>query len=459
MKRIYICSFILSTLLMSGCSSSFLEQEPPLNISESDIYSSAERMEATLLGLYANLKNTSSESFMGGKTYLVFDNRGDDIINTSSNLSTLYDSYMMNVNSTSTENTTTWTNAYTTINKVNVFLEGIETGKEELGDKYEQFKAEAKFVRALSFYYLNNLYSQPFVLDADAKSVPLRLAAETGVDNNNMPRSTVKQVYEQILDDLKDYSALPDGEVSEAGVTRATKGAANMLRMRVYMAMNEWNNAINAGKEVTGYSLVQDVSALFATPYYTQETIFSLPMATNNTPNTQQGLAEYYTNDKIIVIDTSNGIMSETNYSLDSDKRTAFKDENDRLTKFTDVRTKLDWVPIFRFAETLLNFAECYANIAGGEAQAKSYLKEVRHRSISASADPLDIDALSGDALKQAIYNERRLEFIGEGMRGIDILRRGENFVKGNKITTPQNSGYTWPIPQAETLINADINK
>ena len=226
---------------------------------------------------------------------------------------------MMNVNSTSTENTTTWTNAYTTINKVNVFLEGIETGKEELGDKYEQFKAEAKFVRALSFYYLNNLYSQPFVLDADAKSVPLRLAAETGVDNNNMPRSTVKQVYEQILDDLKDYSALPDGEVSEAGVTRATKGAANMLRMRVYMAMNEWNNAINAGKEVTGYSLVQDVSALFATPYYTQETIFSLPMATNNTPNTQQGLAEYYTNDKIIVIDTSNGIMSETNYSLDSD--------------------------------------------------------------------------------------------------------------------------------------------
>lgn len=121
MKRIYICSFILSTLLMSGCSSSFLEQEPPLNISESDIYSSAERMEATLLGLYANLKNTSSESFMGGKTYLVFDNRGDDIINTSSNLSTLYDSYMMNVNSTSTENTTTWTNAYTTINKVNVF--------------------------------------------------------------------------------------------------------------------------------------------------------------------------------------------------------------------------------------------------------------------------------------------------------------------------------------------------
>lgn len=459
MKRIYICSFVLSTLLMGGCSSSFLDQEPPLNISEGDIYNSAERMEATLLGLYANLKNTTGESFMGGKTYLVFDNRGDDIINTSSNLNTLSDSYAMNINATSTENTTTWTNAYATINKANVFLEGIEGSKEILGDKYEQFKAEAKFVRAISYYYLNNLYSQPFVLEPDAKSVPLRLIAEKDVTNNNMPRSTVKQVYDQILDDLKDYSNLPDGSVSETGVTRATKGAANMLRMRVYMALNEWNEAVKAGEEVKGYSLVGDVAALYAAPYYTQESIFSLPMSTNNTPNTQQGLAEYYTDDKIIIIDTSNGIMSKPNYSLNIDKRMQFKDASKRLTKFTDVRTKLDWIPIFRYAETLLNFAECYANIAGGEAKAKDYLKQVRHRSIDASADPLDIDALSGDDLKTAIYNERRLEFIGEGMRSIDILRRGEDFIKGDKVTTPQSSGYIWPIPQIETLINVDLNK
>ena len=71
----------------------------------------------------------------------------------------------------------------------------------------------------------------------------------------------------------------------------------------------------------------------------------------------------------------------------------------------------------------------------------------------------MDIDALSGDDLKTAIYNERRLEFIGEGMRSIDILRRGEDFIKGDKVTTPQSSGYIWPIPQIETLINVDLNK
>jgi len=458
-KKYYIYSFTLSIILMSGCSSSFLDQEPPLKIGEGDIYGSAARMESTLLGLYANLKNTSTESFMGGKTYLVFDNRGDDIINTSSNLSTLYDTYLMNVNSVSTENTTTWTNAYATINKVNVFLEGIESGKAILGDKYEQFKAEAQFVRAISYYYLCNLYSQPYVLNPDAKSVPLRLTAQKDATNNNMPRSTIKQVYGQIIEDLKNYAALPDGTISETGVTRATKGAANMLRMRVYMAMGDWNSAISAGKEVKGYSLLSNVKSIFSTPYFTQESIFSLPMATNNTPNTQQGLAEYYTDDKIIVVDVTSGVMSKSNYSLAIDKRVNFKDSSKRLTKFTDVKTKLDWVPIFRYAETLLNFAECYANIADGENQAREYLKDVRHRSIVAEQDPLDIDGLSGSALKEAIYNERRLEFIGEGIRGIDILRRGENFIKGNKTVTPQSNGYIWPIPQTELLINADINK
>lgn len=459
MKKYTIYSFLLLALFVSGCSSSFLDQDPPLDISEGDIFSSKKRIEFTLLGLYGTLKNTTRESFMGGKTYLAFDHRGDDIINTSDNLSTLYETYMMNINSASTENTTTWTNAYWTINNANVFLEGIDGAKEVVGDDYEQFKAEAKFVRALCYYYLNNLYSQPYSLDPNAKSVPLRLTAQKGMDDNNKPRSTIKAVYEQILDDLKEYNSLPDGELSETGVSRATKGAANMLRMRVYMAMENWSEAITAGELVTGYSLVDNVASLFKTPYYTTETIFSLPMATNNTPNTQQGLAEYYTNEKIVIVDDVNGIMSKPYYSLAADSRSAFKDAKKRLVKFTDVATKLDWVPIFRYAETLLDLAECYANTTGGENKAKELLKQVRHRSLPEDSDPLDIDALSGDALKEAIYDERRLEFIGEGMRGIDIIRRGESFIQGTKTTSPQNSGYIWPIPQAEQLINKDLNK
>jgi len=414
MKKIILFSTLCASLFLGSCSSSFLDQEPPLYVNENDIFTSPTRIEATLNGLYAAIKNTGTKSLMGGKSYLVFDNRGDDVINISNNLVTLFNTYNMNVGITDAENADTWTYAYLGINKVNTFLQS--------------------------------------------------LTAEAGTENNNMPRSTVKQIYEHILSDLENISALDTEVNTYTGVTHATQAAANMLKMRVYMAMNEWDKAIAAGELVTGYSLPEDVTLIYKAPYFSQESIFSLPMADTNIPNTQQSLAEYYYDGKIMLIDTKSGIMSKPDYSLATDKRIiAFKGGKDLLMKFTDAKTKLQWVPIFRYAETLLDLAECYANKAGGEATAKSLLKQVRGRSVDAATDPLNIDNLSGDALKEAIYNEKRLEFIGEGIRGIDIMRRGEHFIKVGENETinvgPSDEKYTWPIPQVELLLNKDINK
>ena len=130
--------------------------------------------------------------------------------------------------------------------------------------------------------------------------------------------------------------------------------------------------------------------------------------------------------------------------------------------KFADNASKQDWLPLIRFAETKLNLAECYANKADGTAQAKANLKDVRRRSISAADDVIDLDALSGGNLTSAIYNERRLEFICEGIRGIDIIRRGESFVKKNSVVDlnidPTNSYYIWPITNTEKQFNKTLN-
>lgn len=115
----------------------------------------------------------------------------------------------------------------------------------------------------MAYYYLNNLYPTPYSVNPDAKSVPLRLTAEAGTENNNMPRSTVKQIYDHILSDLENISALNTEVNTYAGVTHATQAAANMLKMRVYMAMNEWDKAIAAGELVTGYSLPEDVTLIY----------------------------------------------------------------------------------------------------------------------------------------------------------------------------------------------------
>ena len=74
-----------------------------------------------------------------------------------------------------------------------------------------------------------------------------------------------------------------------------------------------------------------------------------------------------------------------------------------------------------------------------------------------------DRNHIKDEELKEAIYNEKRLEFIGEGIRGIDIMRRGEHFIKVGENETinvgPSDEKYTWPIPQVELLLNKDINK
>ena len=466
MKKTYFISIIfLATLLFSGCRESFLNQEVPLVTTEELIYTNGDQTLMALQGLYSTLKGVyttdkgTEGDFMGGKTYVAFDNRGDDIKNLDPNLVTLYATYQMQVGISYQENEATWYQAYLTINRVNVFLQSIEDFKtaDVIGEAVaNQYVAEAKFIRAMTYYYLLNLYATPYVVNKDAMAFPLRLTAIKGSGNNNCASAKVSGVYASILDDLADANiqALPSAGNSFDAVTRATQGAAYMLRMRVYMAMAQWQDALNDGLKVTGYELAGNVTAQFASPYYTKETIFALPQSTNDKPNTQKSPTEYYRTGTICVIDKDYGVMSLPAYSLDKDQREIAFDDNGRLAKW-DQSDKLQWIPIFRFAETKLNLAECYAML-NNTANARTQLNDVRSRSIATADDILDVTTLSGADLLNAITNEKRLEFLGEGLRGIEIMRKGEHFIKqGIGVdVAPGGNGYTWPVPQSERVLN-----
>ncbi len=92
-----------------------------------------------------------------------------------------------------------------------------------------------------------------------------------------------------------------------------------------------------------------------------------------------------------------------------------------------------DWIEL-RYAEVLLNFAEA-ANETGNAAEALTVLKDIRNR---AGIEPGLSDlyglaaGMSRDQLRDAIYNERRIEFIFEGKRFNDLRRtRRLNVVDG----------------------------
>ena len=471
MKHIFkLFAVLVLVISTSACSKDFINRDKPLSMTESLIYSDADYIKSALLGCYSTFKS-SNPSFMAGLAYVVFDSRGDDIVNVS-NPTTMQHTYEMKVLDTEQENGRIWNYAYYTINTCNIFLDNLEKYEAEavLGAAtYAQYVAEAKFIRAYSYYVLANLYSLPYSINPSAKAVPLRLTGLVSGGNNDCPRATISQVYEQILADCVPAD-LPDAPGTRDGVTRASAAAAHMLRMRIYMAMEDWDKAIAEGNAVTGYSLSEDITDLYGKDTYeSKELIFALPMSTQDKPNTQMSAAEYYAQSSSVCwLDLEGGIMSKPGYFLAKDQRisklvTEADGNGYRYSKkFADNASKQDWLPLIRFAETKLNLAECYANKADGTAQAKANLKDVRRRSISAADDVIDLDALSGGNLTSAIYNERRLEFICEGIRGIDIIRRGESFVKKNSVVDlnidPTNSYYIWPITNTEKQFNKTLN-
>lgn len=116
----------------------------------------------------------------------------------------------------------------------------------------------------------------------------------------------------------------------------------------------------------------------------------------------------------------------------------------------------INW-PIMRMSDVILMLSEVYAE-KGDEAKAKTELTKVRSRAF-AVADRAEkvtnyINALTGSALKEAIQQERKLEFAGEGYRRYDLIRTGKFPEKIKNVRDQQiamvnglkaNGYYTFP--------------
>lgn len=89
----------------------------------------------------------------------------------------------------------------------------------------------------------------------------------------------------------------------------------------------------------------------------------------------------------------------------------------------------MDWVEL-RFAEVIMNYAECASNI-GNIAEAKDLVKLIRIRAgIVPGTKNYGLDLASSTLeMNDLILNERNIEFAFEGKRGYD-LRRTRNFHK-----------------------------
>ncbi|MDQ0110069.1 hypothetical protein J2T02_005217 [Chitinophaga terrae (ex Kim and Jung 2007)] len=103
-----------------------------------------------------------------------------------------------------------------------------------------------------------------------------------------------------------------------------------------------------------------------------------------------------------------------------------------------------------RFAEVLLLAAEAYnRSSTPNDAKAQTYLNRVRQRAFKDNQHNI---TLTGSALTNAIWNERRLELAMEGDRFFDLVRTGKAASVLPKFQA--NKHELFPIPQQEVEIS-----
>ncbi|WP_443945151.1 RagB/SusD family nutrient uptake outer membrane protein [Pedobacter sp. AW1-32] len=466
---------------ISSCKKDFLTAAPELSLSDANDYESPARIEALVNGLYTSAKNGA---LYGGRYQIYNDIRAEEFINRTSNNVTGYNVYQGTTTSTDTYVNNFWTQGYLTINRVNIFLKGLDANQSVLTPAlYANYSAEAKFIRALTYFGLVQIFAKPYVSDAGAsRGLPLRLTAEQSSANNELRSSSVAQIYAQILQDLNDAeTGLPDTYgTALLRTTRAHKNTAIALKTRVYLTMGNYAQVITEGNKIvpsvapftntarTAHALQANIASVFATPFTTSESIFSFPFADTNAPGTQNQFGYYYNvgNLEFYLNQTGTGIYVDpiwpstdarksaltANYALSATNTVRI------LSKYSATSPYLDYAPMIRYSEVLLNVAEAEALASGGNlVRSRALLDAVRKRSDAS----YNFGTLAtGTELAATILKERRIELLGEGFRYNDLARKATplpSFGAGSAIPVA-DARYTFPIPLNEVNYNPAVN-
>ena len=210
----------------------------------------------------------------------------------------LYD-YSRNIAGTTTEYT--WELGYRVIGNCNKIIEIVQGLGTESSREQTIMMGENYYLRALSYFLLVNEFAQPYSNNPTQNpGLPLKLTS----DPNDLPqsRSTVAEIYEQVVKDLKDaitYLTLQQGETPKSNIS-ATKEAAEALLARVYLYMENWDGAWEmANNVITSGRFELERGNRFATysqfvPEDNKETIFAVRRTLDKDDNGYERMGSMY---------------------------------------------------------------------------------------------------------------------------------------------------------------------
>ena len=474
-KRKFIMKFKITSILLAGvfltssCRKELLNPVPQTQISDAVAFSTPERTLAAVNGVYAGAK---VGQIYGGRYFNYQDARGEEFINETANGVTQLSTWNFTVTPTTNEVQNFWGAAYAAINRANVVIEGVDASPVSDALK-NQYKAEARFIRALLYHSLVTIYARPYWDGSGSKpGVVLYTEAQVSSGDNQKQRSTVAEVYDLIISDLDFAEAnLPLTHGSAAlNVTRAHRNTAIALKTRVYLYKGDYAKVITEGNKLApqavapfsttsgvSHQLISNIALAFGSNGQTAENILSFPFTANDLPGTQNSLNQYYSpssaggNGDYSLNTGATGIVSNAGWTA-TDARRAFNQTTSGKLWLRKWTANTDYTPAIRYAEVLLNLAEALARTTALDPKAIALLNAVRQRSDAATV----LVPATGQQLIDMILTERRIELLGEGFRSRDLLRLNMTIpAKGTApAIAPNSPQYIWPVPQSELNVN-----
>jgi len=388
-----------------------------------------------------------------------------------------------------------WNVGYEGINRANYLItykDQNPSGETIEFDGKDQMYGEVYFLRAYYYFSLVKTYGDLVVFTH-------RLTVS---DFGNLQRSPKADAYAQIEQDLNTAIGLLSPVNEQSG--RANKYAAQALLGKVLLYQNKFDEAASMLENVINgpYILVNNFDSMFlkegengaesifevqysnGSPFYNwggatrgqgnyavqQCGVRSLigsadmPYATgwSTTLPTQDLYDAYETGDQrreatlfdIEAYKVNNPSLNIT-YQVAPYKNTGFYNKKYLPRKGqTSGQVELNYENnhrIIRLADVLLMAAEANNRAStSNDTKAQEYLNRVRAR---AFGDDFHAIAATGDALKIAIWKERRLELAMEGDRFFDLVRTGQAASELSGFVVGKNEVF--PIPQDEIDISS----
>lgn len=364
-------------------------------------------------------------------------------------------------------------------NQVLALIDDVEFDTESKNN----LKGQALFLRAYAYFELARYFG----------SVPLHLTPVPNREEAALPLAPEEEIYAQIIKDAEEaISLLPPKSEQEAG--RATSGAARTLLANVHIVQKKWAEAEQLLREVVNnneYALIPDYADVFSASTgnkNNEESIFEVQFQEGSAGLNGNFLYQFMprpmlAEEVVTITGTSNPQpLDEEGDNIPTPDIIAAYEEGDEREDVSIGYIKLsgsarenkvypyikkyakphalhnnhgmNW-PIYRYSEVLLFLAEALME-QGNAGEAAMYLNQVRNRAGLA-------DVQGGD-LRDAIYQERRVELAFENKRWFDLVRTGRAIevitAYGNRVkANPQD--YYYPegtAPRSHAFTNISLH-